>query len=97
MLIETIISIMLFTFLIVGVTMIISSATNSIRTTQREADNVQQTVNDFITSSSALTPQITGIEVMLEVSGVTPPTPVTVTHSGEILVQNDLVYFYTTP
>ncbi len=96
MLIETIISIMLFTFLIVGVTMIITSATNGIRTTQREADNVQQTANDFVTSSG-LTPQSTEIKVVLEVGGAVPPTPATITQSGEILTQNDMIYFYATP
>ncbi len=99
MLIETIISIMLFTFLITGVTMVITSATNGLRTTQRAAESAQDTANKMVTASTELSPQDTNIVVSLEVSTSTGSgaTPVTVQHSAKIILEEDLVYFYTAP
>ncbi len=104
MLIETIISIMLFTFLIVGVTMIITSATSGIRTTQRLADTAQETANMMLNTAASSTAPIpnASISVTLEVSETTPPapvtvTPVTVSHDGNLISQNSMIYFYTQP
>ncbi len=109
MLIETIISIMLFTFLIVGVTMIITSATNGIRTTQRLADTAQETANIMLSTAASPTaphPDAVisdiSVSITLEVSETTPPlaTPpddVTISHGGKLISQNSMIYFYTQP
>ncbi len=98
MLIETIISIMLFVVLISGVTMIISSATSGIRSTQREAEDVQNTVN-MMMSEPDTSASDTTVTVVLDISTVTTPstTEKTVIHSAKLVSQSDLIYFYTEP
>ncbi len=99
MLIETIISIMLFVVLMVTVTTIITSATRGLRSTQREAENVQDTVNDMVIRSASLTPQVTDITVTLENSALTGSgtTPVTVTQEAQLTSDEGMLYFYIEP
>ncbi len=97
MLIETIISVMLFTFLIAGVTMMISSATSGLRATRREAGDVQETANMMV--SAPQSPQTTSVKVTLKTSTAADPnlTKKEITQNGEYISSEGLLYFYVTP
>ncbi len=102
MLIETIISIMLFVVLMATVTTIITSATRGLRSTQREAENVQDTANNMVIRSATLTPQVKDITVTLENSALADPdaTSVEVTQEAQLTSDEGMLYFYvesTTP
>ncbi len=99
--IETIISVMLFLFMVAGVTMIVTSATNSIRSTQFQAEDVQATINALVSRDTSVlptppTPQTQTVTATLSDSTATL-SDVEATHSGTLTSAEDLVYFYTTP
>ncbi len=97
MLIETIISIMLFSVLLIGITGIVTSATNSVRETQRESDAVQETVNLMVTRDATLTAQTPAPDITLTLVDPTDPTvTVDMTHEAALVSAEDLVYFYPT-
>ncbi len=96
-LIETIIAIMIFSVLMVSVTTMVTSSTNSIRTTQREADAVQETVNAMGTRSLSTT--TTPVTITLQDSSAADPalTAVSVPGSAVGMSENDLFYFHIEP
>ncbi len=96
MLIETIISIMLFTVLIIGVTTMITASTNRIRETQREAEAVQDTVNLLVTGDSTISEAPMEIKFTFTDNTATL-SDVTVTDAGFVKIQEKLVYFYPQP
>ncbi len=96
-LMETIIAVMLFSVLIVSVTTMVTSSTNSIRTTQREAEAVLETVNAI--NARTITPITTNVTVTLQDSSKPDPsaTAISVHGSGLSMSENDIFYFYIAP
>ncbi len=98
MLIETIISIMLFVVLIIGVTTMITAATNGIRTTRRETQQAQDAANNMV-ARTITTSQSVEISATLEVTSEPDPSinAKTSLHDGILYSEEGLIYFYTTP
>ncbi len=93
MLIETIISLTIFTVLILGVTGIISSATDRIRLTQLEAIAVNDAINQITDRSN----EGSIVDIEVTISALDKSSSVIITDKVTLVTLEGMQFFYPLP